>query len=382
MRTDLTSRRTRTWFAFVVGATIATLFVSPGTAAAATPGYTTTTVPLQATALNDEGLVVGSVIRDGVSRAATWQRGRLRVLRLPQGATSAVATDVNNAGLVGGTAFVDGRSHAVLWVNGRPGWLPEPPPLLEGDPVDTQVQAVNDRGDVVGSVYREPLGWRAISWPAPRPTSRARGFILTSSDASATDMNNHGVAVGIGESGRRAVRWSALGATVSSLQPLAPERVLVSGASGVNDAGQVVGAELDELPEGGAAYSAVLWRADGTPTTLPQPTPAGGALPDRINNLGQIAGEYTPPAGGATQVVLWADGKVRLLGVPGYPIDLNDAGAILVEAGGTHQLLTPKRRASGSTASWRRDVWGHWSHVEASLQGAHQAAWNRWLTRR
>jgi hypothetical protein len=195
-------------------------------------------------------------------------------------------------------------------------------------------------------------------------------------------MNNAGVAVGIGESGRRAVRWSALGASVSPLEPLNADRVLVSGATGINDAGQTVGAELDELAEGGAAYSAVLWRPNGTPTTLPQPTPAGGALPDRINNRGQVVGELIPPDGGPSEVVLWADGKVQLLGVTGYPVDLNDAGVILVNTGGSFALLTPTRAPSGSGFDWRRQsVWGHWSHVKASLEGARKVAWKRWLVR-
>ncbi len=376
-RTNPVRRRTRAATALVVGATIAMTFVAPGAANAAPARYAVTTVPLQAVALNETGVVAGNVTRDGVSRAATWAKGRLRVLRLPAGATSAVASDLNDSGLVGGTAIIDGRGHAVIWEGGRPTLLPEPPPLLEGDPVDSQVTAVNDRGDVVGSVYREPLGWRAISWPADQTStsSRARGYLLTSSDANTTDLNNSGVAVGIGESGRRAVQWSALGRPTPALQPLRPDQVIVSGAQSVNDAGFVVGAELDELPEGGGAYSAVLWGPDGVPTTLPQPTSDGGALPGEINGRGQIAGEY------AGQVVLWSDGRVRLLGVSGYPVGLNDAGTILVRSGDSSSLLTPGRRTSSAAIDWRRPVWGRWAHVQASLQGARKAAWQRWWSR-
>lgn len=88
----------------------------------------------QANAINDAGLIVGSVDHD----AALWNGNTLT--RLGQG----VATDINNAGVIAGSA----NDHAVIW-NGNVQTI-----LGEGN-----AEAINILSQVVGSAHGRAFLW-------------------------------------------------------------------------------------------------------------------------------------------------------------------------------------------------------------------------------
>lgn len=72
-----------------------------------------------ATGVNDTGLVVGYTDAAGLKSAFTWRAGKADVLKMPAGATEAVANDVNNGGVVSGKAFVSGAWEACVWFPGK-----------------------------------------------------------------------------------------------------------------------------------------------------------------------------------------------------------------------------------------------------------------------
>lgn len=339
----------------------------------AVPAYSTRLLPLDAAALNDRGLVVGSVERDGVTRAATWRNGRLRLLRVPAGATSSEAVDVNDRGMIVGNVVRDGGRHAVAWVHGKPRWLREPEPLFPEDgPVESVVSALNDRGDVVGSTFDPVLGWYAAGWPAVSGPRGGRTLVQEGGKANPLEVNDRGVVVGIGASGTSAERWSMFGARVHPLLTLNPQ-VINGWATSINDAGQVVGGEYDEVDEDGEQFvhKALLWGPRGAPRELAQPRAEGFAFPSQINDLGLIVGAWTPE-GGTSELVVWTRGTPRLIGVPGTPVDLDDRGVILAEAGSQSVLVTPRRTTpSASRAAVLRVL-------AASLASARKPARGRW----
>lgn len=303
-------------------------------------GYRVVTLPLDAVALTEKGLVAGNVGGEVEPRAATWQHGKLRVLPLPAGATWSRATDANVHGVVVGEVFVPRSGvHAVLWVHGRPRLLPEPEPFWEDEDTESLVDAINDNGDVVGATDTG-FGFRITWWldavddPTPRMTGSGRG--------TATDLTDNGMTVGGGEASWRAVRWSSPGAPPRELQELGPGEVVSTYASSVNESGQVVGTEYTwDADQETFVWKSLLWDADGIPSWIPQPADGGTATASLINDRGLVVGSYLPPGGGAPEVAVWAGSSVRRTGVSGSPLDLTDKGAMLVRDGSRSLVVTP-----------------------------------------
>ncbi|MEV4701815.1 hypothetical protein [Actinoplanes sp. NPDC049316] len=98
-----------------------------------------------ANAVNDRGQVVGTQWTETTQpRGFIWQDGRLQDLGIP-GPTEPL--DINNRGQVVGWSGrgADGPHRAFLWDHGTVTWLPTPGPYSDAG-------AVNDRGEIVGSV--------------------------------------------------------------------------------------------------------------------------------------------------------------------------------------------------------------------------------------
>lgn len=116
------------------------------------PGYRNTV----ATAMNDDGLVVGMTSAgDNNDRAFSWQAGRMEVLPLPPGSDETFANAVNASGVVVGTASEGaGQNRAVVWDHGQVEALPSGP----GKPAEAR--AINDAGDIVGTCNGHACLWR------------------------------------------------------------------------------------------------------------------------------------------------------------------------------------------------------------------------------
>lgn len=307
-------------------------------------GHRVVTLPFEAVALNDKGVVVGNA----GSRAVTWKHGRLRVLPLPAGATESTATDVNNRGVVGGSVLVPGSGrHAVVWVKGHPRRLPESEPWDESS--ESYVQALNDAGEAIGA-NDFGFGWFVTGWRSVETGTPTASWAGGKSNPRA--FNDDGIAVGTDASHMHAERWSMFGAPTAPLAQLDPDGEAWSFAYDVNDKGQAVGIENDERSDG-FVVSPVLWEADGTARALPAPAD-GTILATEIDDRGRVAGSWTSPEG-REEVVVWTGRTLRRTGLAGSPVDLNDKGSMLVRDG-SRSLLVSLRGGRGVRTAHARDA--------------------------
>src|SRR5438034_227356 len=186
------------------------------------------------------------------------------------GGGTAFANDVNEAGqIVGGTTDASGYQRAFLWENGVMTDLGVQP--------DGSALAINDKGQIVGTMNGE-----------------RQGFLW-----------DHG--------------------TITDLGTLGGPPVY---ASGVNNAGQIVGWSGSTS---GSAFRPWLWE-NGTLTDLGTPVGFTWGQALDINEAGQVAG-FGFNATGSARALLWSGGQMTDLGDLGGGISLafgiDDAGQIV-----------------------------------------------------
>lgn len=276
--------------------------------------------------LNDLGQVVGwSEAADGRIRPFIWQDGRMAGLRpLTPGLdnwSDGTATAINNRGDVVGHSFVADGVHAVMWRAGR---------VIDLGTLGTAAYAtaVDDKGRVAGMSDHTDGGEHAFLWRRGTMTD-----LGTSVRFTVFDMNDRAWLVG-----------SILPAPETPVAVVWRRGDVVridgpgSGATAVNDRGQVVGS-TSTGPDGGPR--ATLWQypwRPGTATDL-------GVLPgDRtslavdVNDRGQVLGWSDDLRGQRRSVLWWLGGmtdlSIRGVPVDGEPIALNDRGDILVNLAG------------------------------------------------
>ena len=135
-----------------------------------------TAVPLEVWAMNDRGQVVGHArnAKTGSEDAYIWENGQMRDLgSLADGAggrsTFTSAVDINDRGQVVGisssaTGAAHPPTHAFLWQNGR---MTDLTPSLG---VNSDAEAVNERGQVIGSVDWTRTSETSFLWEDGRMT--------------------------------------------------------------------------------------------------------------------------------------------------------------------------------------------------------------------
>lgn len=143
-----------------------------------------------ANAINDRGQIVGnSEVASGELHGFIWQNGRMRDLGI-RGFTMAV--DINNRGqVVGSSTFgAEGRPYrAYLWQGGRVTRLP-------AATFGSQANAVNGRGEVVGSMVNDDDGARSFHWYRGRLTYL--GTLAGGQGGAAFAINDRGWILGSG----------------------------------------------------------------------------------------------------------------------------------------------------------------------------------------
>lgn len=204
-----------------------------------------------AVGINDAGLVVGNVSQyyGAPSQAVVWSGFDVTPLT-NAGGTSSVATGVNGVGQISG--YIRGypgseSPQAVVWQGGAVTVLSN----LRTSNAYSIASAVNDNGVVVGVASDADSQLHAVFW---RDGSLATLASLSSSDV-ALGVNNAGLVVGqLNSSGgaARAALWDIKTGKGGDLNAVMapgtlPNGVILVGANGINDAGDIVGTSFNKM---------------------------------------------------------------------------------------------------------------------------------------
>jgi uncharacterized membrane protein len=184
---------------------------------------------------------------------------------------------------------------------------------------------LNDAGVVVGVDYEYGAGTFPTRWAADNSRSRLPPAPGPTDFQAASAINNNGVVVGVVAYPARAVRWDAQGAHALPLGNGDSSTVY-----DLNDAGTAVGwvsSGIDKRP--------AKWPSATALVLLSLPTGARGGYAAAINKLGQAVGQVVyRSAGGAvvrTEAVRWSATGVPTL-LPGLGFSgasaINDAGVV------------------------------------------------------
>jgi probable HAF family extracellular repeat protein len=312
---------------------------------------------------------------NAISLAVLWSFSTLataqityRVTELPTlGGTVGAAESINDKGWIAGFANLAGdrTEHAVLWINDAVTDLN----TLGGPNSSVGFPAKNNEGIFVGfsqTAASDPLreGWNYFCGPSgTKPVCQgksliSRGFIwqngqltplptLGGNISQAFGINNSGQVIGVAETtvadpscvhpqvlDYRAVIWNPNG-EIQVLNPIDGDQI--SGAVGINNNGQVVGASGPCAPLSPAIGAhAVLWQSGSTTATdLGNLGGTTNNVAFAINGNGQIVGISALPGDATIHAFLWQNGgPMQDLGtLPGDVLSiaysLNDRGEIV-----------------------------------------------------
>jgi uncharacterized membrane protein len=255
----------------------------------------------------------------------------------PTGTTGSTAYDVSGSGdIVGFMLLSSGYVHAFLLLKGATQATDLHAPLCNGA-TDAQnssyAYAINPGGEVVGVRYTQPdpnnASRRAFHWAAgcmtQLPTlgdpSSAQG-----TNDGVSDINDYGVAVGMSRAiggVYQAVRWNRMTDADGTVrweitQLPVPSGFTSSGASAINNSGEIVGSGLDAA----GVRVALCWEPTGEVMTMP--TLGGNSAAEGLTEAGDAVGwSY----GNAVQnSVRWpAAGGIERLSNGGTVAGANDA---------------------------------------------------------
>ena len=255
--------------------------------------------------INDAGQVVGSAFTSGnVEHAFLWTPGQgMRDL----GNVWSYATAVNNAGqVVGESGRPTGASHAFLWTpsggmqdlgslwgGGGPLWV-------EAEAARSGAADINDAGHIVGwsEWFGSPFG--PVLHAFLSTTGTGMGDLGAGRFAVASGINNAGQVVGSSETSTRQGNHAFLLTPGQPIQDLGTLGGPHSYASAVNDAGQVVGWS-STAP--GAPSHAFLFTPGQGMQDLGTLAGANESQASDINDAGQVVG--FSGTGGEQRAFLW-----------------------------------------------------------------------------
>jgi probable HAF family extracellular repeat protein len=222
----------------------------------------------EALAINDAGVISGFSGGKSGLRAVLWIDGKVRNLGTLAGGDHSEAVGLNSTGDVVGFSDSSSGRRAILWANsGNMRDLG----VLSGDS-SSSAAAINDLRQVVGTSEGDN-GSRAFLWSEAEGMT-SLGTLAGGAHSRAAAINNSGQVVGTSDSslGQRAFVWTQESGMVdlNSLIP-ADSNVILSGAAGINDAGQIVAlggighdlahdraADFDDHAHGGLVYVFLL----------------------------------------------------------------------------------------------------------------------------
>lgn len=305
---------------------------------------------VQANRVNNAGHVAGLVfLKPEGYRAFLWRDGNMEDLGTLPGGNMSLASDVNNVGQVVGQAQEGKRYYAFLWQNGKMTNLGSFNGRISG------ARAMNDQGQVVGFSSSKEAGNTAVLWENGRMTALER---LPGYEYSfATGINEAGLIVGDvereegnGREARRAVLWRD-----GKLEELGTLGGEFSMARAVNDRNHIVGGSTLSK-ESDAFACAFLWE-NGRMQNLGKLPAYQGSWAADINNQGDVVGSSGNESCSDAHACLWREGQVYDLNncipkdsgwVLWRALGINDRGQITGD--GTYRgqrrgfLLTPIQR--------------------------------------
>ena len=182
-----------------------------------------------------------------------WHNGVTTILPNLGGAGGGFGADINNAGQAVGSAsttFVTQLgpvSHAVLWENGTAFDLGVLPGAEESG-----ASAINELGVIVGTSGRtDPETYEQTYRPFIVTNGVMSPISVPSSEAYASDINDHGVIVGTMRAGGGVSHWHAyihVNGVTTNLNSLIPpgSGLHLAYANGINNDGQIVGMAYDK----------------------------------------------------------------------------------------------------------------------------------------
>ena len=202
-----------------------------------------------ANGINDSGQIIAN-------RSWTvpflWHNGVTTILPNLGGAGGGFGTDINNAGQAVGSAStthvtqLGPVSHAVLWENGTAFDLGVLPGAEESG-----ASAINELGVIVGTSGRtDPETYEQTYQPFIVTNGVMSPISVPSSEAYASDINDHGVIVGTMRAGGGVSHWHAfvhVNGVTTNLNSLIPpgSGLHLAYANGINNDGQIVGMAYD-----------------------------------------------------------------------------------------------------------------------------------------
>jgi probable HAF family extracellular repeat protein len=191
----------------------------------------------EALAINDAGVISGFSGGPSGLRAVLWTEENVRELDGLSGSDHSEAVSLNSSGdAVGFSDSANGR-HALLWI--KSGTMRDLGDLPGDD--SSSAAAINDARQVVGT-SEGPNGSRAFLW-SEAEGMRNLGTLPGGAHSRAAAINKSGEVVGTsdGSFGLRAFIWTPSSGLVD-LNSLIPSDsgVVLSGAAGINDSGQIV----------------------------------------------------------------------------------------------------------------------------------------------
>ena len=193
--------------------------------------------------LNNRGQVVGGAYlnNDNIETPYLWQNGRASILPLPSGVTSAEADWINDAGQIVGYWYDrNDVSHTLLWTMIGQQMVVEDLGTPGGD--YSYGSFINNHGQVVGEGGDALDNDIAFTWNGGPLTTLGRLFGATYSYATA--MNDHGLIVGGGDrqglKGSVPLLWQKTGVIDLNTVVPAGTPLLINGAVGINEVGEIV----------------------------------------------------------------------------------------------------------------------------------------------
>jgi hypothetical protein len=192
-----------------------------------------------ANGVNDSGFVVGSARKpsEGVIVAVVWQLPGTKAFELarPPGTLSVVASDVNNAGVIVGSASSN-VGHAVKWTSRTAA-----PQVLQHLGGNSTAVAINSSGVVAGLANRPDNPQFAVKWESDGTLVELAPIGPPGATAYVTAINDSGDIVGSVDN--KGVLWQD-GAAYDLLSLLTPDARaivdLIEIANGIDNAGRIV----------------------------------------------------------------------------------------------------------------------------------------------